>query len=112
MGTTRSRGWHERAGSPGAERTLPQDAVVRAPESVLVEGLARAYDWMGGPGSVIQCELIGKWWRLQIDASPERRPLAIPELGEPLVRYVVDTHLEGWLDAGRPDRADVYLPAV
>ncbi len=98
--------------APGAERTLPQDAIVRAPESVLVEGLARAYDWMGGPGSVIQCELIGKWWRLQIDASPERRPLAIPELGEPLVRYVVDTHLEGWLDAGRPDRADVYLPAV
>jgi hypothetical protein len=98
--------------APGAERTLPQDAVVRAPESVLVEALTRAYEWMGGPGSVIRGELVGKWWRLEFEALPERRPLAIPELGEPLIRYIVDTHLEGWLDTSVPNRADVYLPAV
>jgi hypothetical protein len=98
--------------APGAERTLPQDAVVRAPESVLVEALTGAYEWMGGPGTVIRGELVGKWGRLEFEASPERRPLAIPELGEPLIRYIVDTHLEGWLDTSVPNRADVYLPAV
>jgi hypothetical protein len=98
--------------APGADRTLPQDALVRAPEPVLVEALTRAYEWMGGPGAAIRGELVGKWWRLEIDASPQRRPLPIPELGEPLVRYLVDTHLDGWLDAARPDMAYIYLPAV
>lgn len=97
--------------APGADRTLPPDAVVRAPEPVLVEALTRAYEWMGGPGAVIRGELEGHWWRLEVEASPHRRPLVIPELGEPLVRYLVDTHLDGWLDAGLPDRVVIYLPA-
>jgi hypothetical protein len=60
---------------------------------------------------VIRGELEGHWWRLEVEASPHRRPLVIPELGEPLVRYLVDTHLDGWLDAGLPDRVVIYLPA-
>jgi hypothetical protein len=66
---------------------------------------------MGGPGATIRGRLEGQWLQLEIESSPERCPLAIPELGEPLVRYLVDSHLEGWLDASRPDRAIVYLPA-
>lgn len=98
--------------APAADRTLPQDALVRAPEPVLVEALSRAYDWMGGAGVAIRGELVGRWWKLAVEASPERRPLPIPELGEPLVRYLVDAHLDGWLDASEPDRALIYLPAV
>jgi len=97
--------------APGAHRTLPQDAVVRAPEPVLVEALTRAYEWMGGPGASIRGNLEGRWWRLEIDASPARRPLAIPELGEPLVRYLVDARLEGWLDVSKQEPAIIYLPA-
>jgi hypothetical protein len=32
-------------------------------------------------------------------------------MGEPLIRLIVDTRLEGWLDASQPDCADVYLRA-
>jgi hypothetical protein len=32
-------------------------------------------------------------------------------MGEPLVRLIVDTQLEGWLDVSGPDGVDVYLPA-
>jgi hypothetical protein len=32
-------------------------------------------------------------------------------MGEPLLRLIVDTHLDGWLDASRADGADIYLPA-
>jgi hypothetical protein len=97
--------------APGADRTLPADAVVRAPEPVLVEALTRAYEWMGGPGAVIRGDLQGRWWRLEMEASPDRRPLPIPELGEPLVRYLVDTHLQGWLDVSGAERTVIYLPA-
>jgi hypothetical protein len=97
--------------APGAERTLPPDALVRAPETVLVDALTKAYEWMGGPGTVICAQLNGRWWRLELQASPHRRPLAIPELGEPLVRHLVDTHLDGWLDAGLTDRVRIHLPA-
>src|ERR1700686_3900235 len=37
---------------------------------------------------------------------------AVSEMGDPLLRLIVDTHLDGWLDATRPDGADIYLPAV
>jgi hypothetical protein len=37
--------------------------------------------------------------------------MAVPEMGEPLLRLIVDTHLNGWLDASQPDGADIYLPA-
>jgi hypothetical protein len=96
----------------GANRLLPGDAVVLASEPVLVQAMTRAYDWMGGSGATIRGELVGSWWRLELLAAPGRRQLAVPELGEPLVRHLVDLVLEGWLDASRPDRPLIYLPAV
>jgi len=95
----------------GAQRLLPGEAVVRASEPVLVEALTRAYEWMGGLGCSITAEMAEGWWRLSLTAAPGRRPLEIPELGEPLVRHLVDAVLEGWLDAADPKRALIYLPA-
>jgi hypothetical protein len=37
--------------------------------------------------------------------------MAVPEMGEPLIRLIVETHLDGWFDASDPERADIYLPA-
>jgi len=34
----------------------------------------------------------------------------VPEMGEPLLRVIIDLHLDGWLDVV-PDGADIYLPA-
>jgi hypothetical protein len=95
----------------GANRVLPGDAVVRASEPVLVEALTRTYEWMGGVGCTITAERMGSWWRLDVIASPRRRPLPVPEMGEPLVRHLVDGFLEGWLDSSGSDRAVIYLPA-
>ena len=98
--------------APGAARDLPPDAVVRAAESVLVEALTRAYEWMGGAGTVIDGRSVDDWWRLELIASANREPLPLPEVGEPLVRLLVDTHLQGWLDASQPGRAVIFLPKV
>lgn len=98
--------------APGAHCTLPGDAVVRVPEPVLTEALHRASEWMGGAGATFGGERVGTWWRLDLHPAAGRRPLAVPELGEPLVRLLVDSHLEGWLDASGPDSASIYLPAV
>jgi hypothetical protein len=98
--------------APGADRQLPGQAVVQAVEPVLRDALTRAYEWLGGPGSKINGELIGNWWRLELIAAPGRQPLVVPELGEPLVRHMVDILLDGWLDGSSPDRAVIYLPAV
>jgi hypothetical protein len=32
-------------------------------------------------------------------------------MGEPLVRLIVDSHLDGWLDTSRQSCADIFLPA-
>lgn len=96
----------------GPQRRLPGHAVVRASEPVLVEALTRAYEWMGGTGCAITAAPCGNWWRLEMAAAPGRRALLVPELGEPLVRHLVDTVLEGWLDSSHPDRAIIYLPAA
>jgi hypothetical protein len=98
--------------APHADRELPGDAVVRGAEPALLEALARAYEWMGGPGSTIRGRRSGGWWRLELEPSPDRVPLLHPELGEPLVGYLVDVHLDGWLDNGKAGRAVIYLPAV
>jgi hypothetical protein len=37
--------------------------------------------------------------------------MAVPEMGEPLIRLIVETHLDGWFDASHADHADIYLPA-
>ena len=96
--------------APEAHSSVPGDAVVRAPEPVLFEALQRAYEWMGGRGVRIEGERSGAWWKIAVEASPARQALPVPELGEPLVRLLVDVHCGGWLDA-QPHRAVLWLPA-
>jgi hypothetical protein len=98
--------------APHAVRDLPGEAVVRGSEPALIEALTRAYDWMGGTGSTIRGRRSGGWWRLDLEAAPDRPPMVHPELGEPLVGYLIDAHLDGWLDNGKSGRAVIYLPAV
>lgn len=97
--------------APGAVRTVPAEAVVRAPEPALVEALTRAYEWLGGPGSRISSQRLDGWWCLEMVPAAGGPNLALPELGEPLVRILVDGRLDGFLDAADLGRVRVYLPA-
>lgn len=96
---------------PTAARDVPSEAVLLGSEPVLVEAFSRARDWLLGDSLHVAAEPVGSWWKVQITAEGERKPLPVPELGEPLLRLIVDTQLDGWLDASRPDGADLYLPA-
>ena len=96
---------------PSAARKLPAQAVVLGSEPALVEAFTRAQEWMGGQGLTIAAEPVGSWWKVRVAAGGARRPLPVPEMGEPLLRLIVDMHLDGWLDTSHPDRADIYLPA-
>ncbi|MGH7763038.1 MAG: hypothetical protein ACREOM_01310 [Candidatus Dormibacteraceae bacterium] len=95
---------------PAAARKLPAGAAVVGSEPMLVEAFARARDWLEGDSLDVDAEPVGSWWRIHISSTGERTPLAVPEMGEPLVRLIVDTHLDGWLDV-RESGADIYLPA-
>lgn len=96
---------------PSAVGKLPAQAVVLGSEPALVEAFTRAQEWMGGQGLTIAAEPMGSWWKVRVAASGAHRPLPVPEMGEPLLRLIVDMHLDGWLDTSHPDRADIYLPA-
>jgi hypothetical protein len=48
---------------------------------------------------------------VSVCADPPASALAVPEMGEPLIRLIVDTHLDGWLEVGPGGCANVYLPA-
>jgi hypothetical protein len=96
---------------PAAASQLPPDAVVLGSEPALVEAFSRAKDWLGGEGLKVVAEPVGAWWRVRIETSEPRRPLAVPEMGEPLLRLIVDTHLDGWLDSSARQSVDIYLPA-
>ena len=96
---------------PTTARDLPADAVVLGSEPALVEAFTRARDWLGPDGLSIAAEPFGAWWKIRIDAAGPRPTMAVPEMGEPLLRLIVDTHLDGWLDAARPNGADIYLPS-
>ncbi|TMD16359.1 MAG: hypothetical protein E6I27_00660 [Chloroflexi bacterium] len=96
---------------PTATNNVPADAVVLGSEPVMVEAFTRIRDWLLGDSLNVEAQPMGGWWRVQVTAAGERKPLAVPELGEPLVRLIVDTQLDGWLDAGRSDGVDIYLPA-
>jgi hypothetical protein len=96
---------------PTATRDVPSDAVLLGSEPLLVEALSRARDWLLGDSLHVAAEPVGGWWKVSITATGERKTMQVPELGEPLVRLIVDTQLDGWLDASRPDGADLYLPA-
>ncbi|MGH7903397.1 MAG: hypothetical protein ACREPA_04615 [Candidatus Dormibacteraceae bacterium] len=92
----------------GASVAVPPDAVVWAPEPVLVEALTRLQEWLGGERAEFTAVRVGHWWHLTVAGSLQ--VLQVPELGEPLIRLLVDTHLEGWLDV-RAGEIGVYLPA-
>jgi len=94
-----------------ADRRLPPEASVLGSEPALVEAFTRAQDWMGGQSLIVEAELMGSWWKVSITATGPRQVLAVPEMGEPLIRLIVESYLDGWFDASQPDRADIYLPA-
>jgi hypothetical protein len=94
-----------------AETNLPAEAVVLGSEPALVEAFTRAKEWMGGQNLTVGAALVGSWWRVRVGCSGPRQPMAVPEMGEPLIRLIVETHLDGWFDASHPDHADIYLPA-
>jgi hypothetical protein len=94
-----------------AEQSLPPEAVVLGSEPALVEAFTRAKEWMGGQSLTVEAEPVGSWWKVRIGASGPRQPMPVPEMGEPLIRLIVEAHLDGWFDASQPDRADIYLPA-
>jgi hypothetical protein len=80
-------------------------------EPALVEAFTRAQGWLGGEGLTITAEPVGSWWKVRVAATGRPNQLAVPEMGEPLLRLIVDMHLDGWLDTSRPNCADIYLPA-
>jgi hypothetical protein len=94
-----------------ADTKLPAEAVVLGSEPALVEAFTRAKDWMGGQNLTVRAVLVGSWWRVRVGSSGPRQPMAVPEMGEPLIRLIVETHLDGWFDASHQDHADIYLPA-
>jgi hypothetical protein len=96
---------------PSASQDLPPGAVVLGSEPELVEAFARANEWLGGDGLSVTAEPVGSWWKVRVDGSGPRPSMPVPEMGEPLLRLIVDTHLDGWLDATRTDGADIYLRA-
>jgi hypothetical protein len=95
---------------PAAARELPSNAVVLGSEPALVEAFTRAKDWLGGDGLKVAAEPVGIWWKVRIEATGAGNALAVPEMGEPLLRLIVDTHLDGWLDTAKPGGVDMYLP--
>ncbi len=96
---------------PAATKDVPPIAAVLGSEPLLVEAFSRAKDWLLGDSLHVTAQPMGAWWKIRITTQGERIALPVPELGEPLVRLIVDTQLDGWLDASRPDGADIYLPA-
>jgi hypothetical protein len=94
-----------------ADRRLPAEAVVLGSEPALVEAFTRVKEWMGGQNLSVGAELVGSWWKVRVGGSGPRQTMSVPEMGEPLIRLIVETHLDGWFDASDPDNADFYLPA-
>ncbi len=96
---------------PSVARELPPEAAVLGSEPSLVEAFTRAADWLGNDHLHVAAEPIGSWWKIHLEAPGPRPVLPVPEMGEPLVRLIVDTHLEGWLDSPTAAGIDIYLPA-
>jgi hypothetical protein len=96
---------------PGAARSLPAEATVVGSEPALVEAFTRLRDWVGAGELTVDADQMGGWWKVSVRSQGPRQPLPVPEMGEPLIRLLVDTHLDGWLDSSPDGGADVYLPA-
>lgn len=96
---------------PDAMRAVPPDAVIVGSEPLLVEAFNRVRDWLNGDAISLHAERVDGWWKVRFTVRGERRQLPVPEMGEPLIRLIVDTQLDGWLDVRSPDAIEVYLPA-
>jgi len=96
---------------PAALKRVPPEATVLGSEPALVEAFARIREWLGGERLEVDAEPVGAWWKVSVCADPPPAPLPVTEMGEPLIRLIVDTHLDGWLDVSPKGCADVYLPA-
>ena len=96
---------------PSAVRRMPDDATVLGSEPQLVEAFTRLRDWLGGENLRVDAQPAGAWWKVSVCADPPPNALPVPEMGEPLIRLIVDTHLDGWLDVSAGGCASVYLPA-
>jgi len=99
------------AALPRAAGTLPAGAAVIGSEPALMDAFTRVRDWLGGEDLSFGAEPVGGWWKVSVRGEGEHQQLAVPEMGEPLVRLLVDTHLDGWLDSSHADAPDIYLPA-
>lgn len=99
------------AALPGAATSLPSVAAVIGSEPSLKDAFTRVRDWVGVEEITVGAEPVGAWWKVSVRGHGERHQLTVPEMGEPLVRLLVDTHLEGWLDAHDSAAPDIYLPA-
>ncbi len=97
--------------APAAHRRVSAEARVLASEPSLLQALIRTYAWLGGPGSSFSAEASGEWWRLLLEPAPDRQPLTVSELGEPMIRLLVEMRLGGWFDLEDGDRPSIYLPA-
>ena len=95
----------------GLSNSVPAEAVVLGSEPVLVDAFTRACEWMGAPEVSIAAVQNGAWWRVTVNALNARRAMPVPEMGEPLLRLIVDTHLDGWLDSSDAGCLHIYLPA-
>jgi hypothetical protein len=96
---------------PGADRRLPPEASVLGSEPALVEAFTRTRDWMGDQILKVDAELKGSWWKVSVVATGPKQALPVPEMGEPLIRLIVESYLDGWFDTSQADQADFYLPA-
>lgn len=99
------------AALPSAARSLPADAAVIGSEPALMDAFTRVRDWLGAEEMSVGAEALGGWWKVSVRGEGSRQQLSVPEMGEPLVRLLVDTHLDGWLDARDAGAPDIYLPA-
>jgi len=95
----------------GRRFDVPAEAMVLGSEPVLVDAFTRALEWMGSTDSALSATLTGGWWRVSIETKGTPQILSVPEMGEPLLRLIVDTHLDGWLDTADRARIHLYLPA-
>jgi hypothetical protein len=96
---------------PGAITSLPAEAAVIGSEPALKEVFTRVREWIGLVDLSVGAEPVGGWWKVSVRGSGSPQHLAVPEMGEPLVRLLVDTHLDGWLDVHEGGEPDIYLPA-
>ena len=100
-----------RAALPAAKTALPDDATVIGSEAALMEAFVRVREWIGGDDLRVGAQPVGAWWRVSVRGNGPQGRLSVPEMGEPLIRLLVDTHLDGWLDASELGAPDIYLPA-